>query len=183
VRRPLWGIVWTLAAAACSRQTSGSGNGGASTPVSGTVAGRSFSAGDAAGFFETNGNETDVVVTTWNGACSAFMERTSPANSAVLSIGLSGASHRAVGTYYITVNGPVQVGYEAQDANCNPTVQEIAWSGTVTYEAIDSSAIVGVVDAVFAGAGHLRGRFTASVCKMTLAALTAGSGEPMTCQH
>jgi hypothetical protein len=176
-------IVWALSAAACNRSTSGSGNDAASTPVRGTVAGRSFSARDAAGFVEENGNETDVVVTTWTGACSAFRERTSPENSAVVSIGLTGASHLAVGTYYITVNGPVQVGYEARDANCNPTIQAIAQTGTVTYETINSSAIVGIVDAVFPGGGYLKGGFSAPMCNMSLAALAAGGGKPMTCQH
>jgi hypothetical protein len=138
---------------------------------------------DATGFVETSAHETDVVITSWKGACSALAQRASPANSAVVSIGLTGAGHRAVGTYYITVNGPVQVGYEAQDANCNPMVQEMALSGTVTYETINSSAVVGVVDAFFSAGGHLSGRFNAPACPLSLAALTAASGKPMACQH
>ena len=90
---------------------------------------------------------------------------------------------RAVGTYYINVNGPVQVGYEAQDANCTPTVREVAQSGTVTYEVISASAVLGTVDVFFPDGGRLRGRFTAPVCNMSVASLTAGSGKPMTCLH
>ncbi len=187
MKRPLGTAFWVLCAAACGGSTGG-GGGGASAPVNGTVAGQSFSTGDAIGLvgaITTGGssaNEADVVVSTWSGVCSSLMRNTSPASAALLVIAVASASPVTPGTYDITTSGPVRVEYAAQDASCNTTVMEAAQGGTVTYETIDASSIVGSVDATFSGGGHVAGTFSAPLCNVSLAVLVS-AGTSMVCQH
>ena len=185
MNRPLAMAFWALCAAACGGSST-SGGGGASGPVSGTVAGQSFSAGDATSIIGTvteNGataNEADVVVSTWTGACSSLMRNAAPANAALLAIAVAAANPVTPGTYDITSDGAVRVAYTAQDATCNQTVTEFAQSGTVTYETIDASSIVGSVDATFPGVGHIAGTFSAPQCNVSLTAIVS-PGMSMTC--
>jgi hypothetical protein len=186
MNRPLGKAFWVLCAAACGGSTGG-GGAGASGPVSGTVAGQSFSSGDAAGLVGTittggvTANEADVMVSTWSGACSSLMRTTTPASTALLVIAVASDSPVTKGTYDITTNGAVRVEYAAVDASCNPTVTEVAQGGTVTYETIDTSSIVGSVDATFAGGGHVTGTFSAPLCNVSLAAIVS-PGTSMTCE-
>ena len=174
------------AAIACGNSAAGGGSAGAS--VSGTIANQSFAAADTVGLVGTltndagvTGHEVDVVMTTWTGACSSFMRNASPPNSAVLEIAVASATPVVAGTYAIATNGPVQVGYGAQGANCIGTASAKAQSGTVTYETVDPASVEGSVDAVFPGGGRVSGHFVAPVCGVSLMTNAAEGGGLMGC--
>jgi hypothetical protein len=174
--------------ALCATACSSSSGGGTSGPVKGSVGGQSFSAADATGLAgqltESTGTayETDVVLTSWSGACSSLTANSAPPSSGIVFIAVAGAGPVGPGTYSISPGGAVRAGFVADDATCQVTMQDTAESGTVTYETVTSSSITGSVDAVFSS-GSLQGTFTASVCGVSLATVTGYTGMSGTCQQ
>jgi hypothetical protein len=178
--------VLACAAIACGNSTSGGGGSGPS--VSGSIANHSFDAADAVGLVGTlandagvTGYEVDVVMTTWTGACTSFMKNESPPNSAVLEIAVASATPVVARTYAIATNGPVQVGYGAQGANCVGTASAKAQSGTITYDTVGPPTVEGSVDAIFPDGSRVSGHFAAPVCGVSLMTIASEGGGLMGC--
>jgi hypothetical protein len=128
--------------------------------------------------------EADVLLTNFVGACAAAEQNGNPANAALLAIAVASISPVGPGTYPVTSSGAMRVLYEAQDANCVTQVMETAQSGTVTYDSVTGSMIVGSVDVTFPGGDHFSGNFSAPVCGISLSSFAMlGNAPPAACQH
>jgi hypothetical protein len=178
------GALIALCVTACS-SSSGSGNSG---PVKGAVGGQSFTVVDAtgiAGELTVSGetaNETDVVLTSWTGACSSLTADSTPPSSVTVFLAVAAAGPVGPGTYSISSAGAARAVFASEDAICQVTTQDVAESGTITYETVTSSSITGSVDAQFAS-GALQGTFTASVCGVSLSTVVGYTTMTGTCQQ
>jgi hypothetical protein len=174
--------------AACGSSSAGSGGG--STAIAATIGAQSISLQNAVGVsgsLPENGAtvyETDVFVANLSGACGLLQQNANPSNGVLLSIGIGGEAPVGSGTYAVTATGNVRVSYVAQDVNCNVTVNEAAQGGTVTYDAVNSTAITGSIDVTFSSGDHVTGEFSAPICNVDLSALaTQSSGSTTGCMH
>jgi hypothetical protein len=129
--------------------------------------------------------EADIFLTNFVGACPALEHDENPANGALLVIVVGSLSPVGPGTYTVTSGGATRVAYEAQDANCVVQVNETAQSGTVKYDSVDGSMIVGSVDVTFPGGDHFSGNFSAPLCPISLNSVVTmlSNTTPAACQH
>jgi hypothetical protein len=177
------GAFIALCVTACS-SSSGSASSG---PVRGSVGGQSFSAVDAtgiAGQLTVGGEtayETDVVLTSWTGACSSLTADSTPASAFIAFLAVGAAGAVGPGTYSVSSAGTARAVFLAEDASCQATTEDTAESGTITYETVTASSITGSVDAQFAN-GTLEGTFTASVCGVSLSTVAGYATMSGTCQ-
>jgi hypothetical protein len=184
-------LVAGVSVAACGSSAGGPGMAQpGSTSVAGTVGRLTASMQDATalvGSLTVGGGsvpEADVILTNFVGTCAALEQRGNQASSATLVIAVAAQSAVGPGTYAVTATGAIRVAYQAQDANCVTTISETAQSGMVTYDMVDSSRIVGSVDATFPAGDHFSGNFTAPVCNFSLNSLVnPGSGSTAACGH
>jgi hypothetical protein len=190
----LRGVIVMLIFAACSSESSGTHNGS----VSGAVAGQSFLAEDSIALvgqlqgsgvsLPTSGapappaSVADVVLTTWSGACSSLIASSQPPNAGALFVAVAGTGAVGPGTYDLSPSsGSASVSYAADAAKCASTARLFATSGTVTYDSVTSSSIIGSIDAVFSS-GEVMGTFTAPICDGPLANVEVLAYMTGTCQ-
>jgi hypothetical protein len=176
-----------------STDAAADGSAGGSASVSGTAKGQVFAAEGASSVVGTRMTSTGtvgeveilVVAHFTGGICARLMRPQDVANAysqlIVLVVSSTTQGSQVMpGVYPVTLGGPTQAAYGANDANCNSTSPESATSGTITLSVVDATSTDGTFDLTFPTGDHLTGSFSAPVCSVSLSNVSR-PGPPTTC--
>jgi hypothetical protein len=152
-------------------------NGG--TSFSGTIAGQPVPTTDEMAAVQTMSHGSGAVsytalaFTNIPGICGFLQRHENPANATALAIEVqvlstSGpAPSNPTGTFPVlggTGSALATVRYVVQDAHCQQTTADTAWSGSVTITQSDGSVVAGSLEVNFPNGDYVSGSFSVPVC-------------------